>query len=395
VHAYWDELLGSVRVATPDPAFDLCANGWLAYGALSGAMGGAPGEQLQGALAALHGHPASLRATLLRAAREDIGAVGAPVEDFLWLPYALCRYVAATGDYGILREPAGGEPSSGTRLARDDLYQVCVHGLRGCLRFGMHGLPLQDARMHEDEQELDARLESVRLAFLLAAVLQRFADVADRRADFGFATTCRGAALALKAQVEEYGWDGSAYGHGQPVAATQAWAAMAGANPERITAVLGALDGGAAPDGRCAAWVGLALAGAGAATRAWELARARVRSAGAPCFMMDGAGGWTYVLLTDALLGLTRTVDQLALAPLLPAGWDSLRFRYRNGRTDYHVTVLPATVGELLVLDGAPQQDRIIELVDDGREHKVELYVERRPADALAGHHDNHSGTRT
>jgi hypothetical protein len=57
--------------------------------------------------------------------------------------------------------------------------------------------------------------------------------------------------------------------------------------------------------------------------------------------------------------------------------------------------VLPATVGELLVLDGAPQQDRIIELVDDGREHKVELYVERRPADALAGHHDNHSGTRT
>ena len=116
--------------------------------------------------------------------------------------------------------------------------------------------------------------------------------------------------------------------------------------------------------------------------------------------MMDGvqagpAAGWMQVLLADALLGLQRTVDRLALAPLLPVGWDKLRFRYRNGRTDYHVTVLPATTGELLVLDGTPQQGNAIELVDDGREHKVELYVERRPGDALAGHQDNESGTKT
>lgn len=416
VHAWWDGLLGAVRVTTPEPAFDLFANGWLPYTAVAGAMGGAPAEQLQGAMAALHGSPATLRAALLRAAREDIGVAGAPVGDFLWLPYALCRYLAATGDYGILREPAGGDPSSGTRLAHDDLYQVCVHGLRGCLRFGMHGLPLQDARMHEDEQEPGARREDVDLAFRLASVLQRFADVADRRADFGFATTCRGAALALMAQAEEYGWDGSAYGTdgmGRPDPATQAWAAMAGANPDRVGAVLGALDGAAMHDGRTAAWVALALAGAGAGTRAWELARslsplrrdgeAGVRCGAVPCFMMDAAhpappgaaAGWIYALLTDALLGIMRAVDRLALAPLLPIGWDSLRFRYRHGRTDYQVTVLPATVGELLVLDGAGQQGNTIELVDDGREHQVEHYVERRPADALAGHLDNQSGTRT
>ncbi len=397
VHAYWDELLGSVRVSTSDPAFDLCANGWLPYAAIAGAMGCAPAVQLQGALAAVHGSPATLRAALLRAAREDIGAAGAPVDDFLWLPYALCRYVAATGDYGILREPAGGEPSSGTRLAHDDLYQVCVHGLRGCLRFGRHGMPLEDARLHEEEGEFEDRPEDVRLAFQLAAVLQRFAEVADRRADFGFATTCRGAALALKAQVEEYGWDGSTYGRGGPDPATQAWAAMAGANPDRVGAVLGVLDGAGAPDARTAAWVALALAGEGAGTRAWEGAAARVRCTGAPCFMMDGedaaAAAWCYVLLTDGLLGLKRAVDHLALAPLLPVGRDSLRFRYRNGRTDYHVTVLPATVGELLVLDGAPQAGNAIELADDGREHQVELYVERRPADALAGHHDNGANT--
>jgi cellobiose phosphorylase len=101
------------------------------------------------------------------------------------------------------------------------------------------------------------------------------------------------------------------------------------------------------------------------------------------------------VLLTDGLLGLQRTVDRLTLAPLLPAGWEVLRFRYRTARTDYLVTVLPATVGELLVLDGVPQPGKVIELVDDGREHKVELYVERRPAEARSGHHDKHSGTRT
>jgi cellobiose phosphorylase len=399
VHAFWDELLGSQRVSTPDAAFDLYANGWLPYAAVAGAMGGTPAQQLQGAMAAVHGNPAVLRDALLRAARADIGAEGRPVEDFLWLPYALHRYVGITGDYGILREPAGGDPSSGTRLARDDLYQVCVHGLRGCLRFGVHGMPLQDARMHEGDEELDARPESVLLAFLLAAVLQRFAEVADRRADFGFATTCRGAALALKAQAEEYGWNGAAYGDGG--AATQAWAAMAGATPGRIQAVLAALDTREVQDGRTAAWAALALAAEGAGTPAWELVRrlnplapdagTRVRPAGAPWLMMDAVGGgtaagWAQLLLSDALLGLQRTVDCLALAPLLPLGWDSLRFRYCNGRTDYHVTVLPATTGELLVLDGTPQPERAIELVDDGREHTVELYVERRPGDALAGH---------
>ncbi|SFD75230.1 GH36-type glycosyl hydrolase domain-containing protein [Massilia yuzhufengensis] len=393
VHAYWDELLGSVQVATPDPAFDLAANGWLPYAALSCAMGGAPAAQLQGAMAAVHGGPATLRAALLRAARDDIGSTAALVEDFLWLPYALHRYVSVTGDYGVLREVAGGDPTSGTRLARDDLYQYCVHGLRGCLRFGARGLPLVDARMHEDDPDMDLRPESVGLAFRLATVLQRFAEVADRRADFGFATTCRGAALALKAQAAEHGWDGATYGD----AATQAWAALAGAEPGRVVTALGSVDAAASGDARTLAWSALALAGEGAGTRAWELAAAAVRSDGAPCVIMDAGGageaaGWSCMLLTDGLLGIGRAVDRLALAPLLPEGWESLRLRYRAGRTDYHVTVRRATVGELLVLDGQTQQANTIELVDDGREHKVDVYVERKPGDALTGQHGKEPG---
>ncbi|MFC0254224.1 GH36-type glycosyl hydrolase domain-containing protein [Massilia consociata] len=419
VHAYWDTLLGGVRVDTPDPAFDLYANGWLPYQAVAGTMGCAPGAQLQGALAAVHGHPATLRAQMLRAAREDIGRAGAPVEDFLWLPFALHRYLGVTGDYGVLGEAAGGEPSSGTRLAHDDLYQYCVHGLRGCLRFGPHGLPLQDARMHEDDTESAGRPECLRLAFMLAAVLQRFAEVADRRADFGFATTCRGAALALHAQAGEHGWDGHVYGDGADPG-TQAWAVLAGADPARAAAALAhALDAALAadaapPDGRTLAWTALALAGQGAATRAWEaLAKlsplssgsgdaACVRYTGTPCAIMENtdapAAGWACLLLTDALLGIGRTPDRLALAPLLPAGWESLRLRYRTGRTgktEFTVTVRRATEGELLVLDGREQQGNTIALVDDGREHAIELYVERRPGDTIAGHQYNQPGTRT
>ena len=405
VHAYWDELLGTVRVATPDPAFDREANGWLPYRALAWSRGAPPAVQLQGALAAAHGHPATLRAALLRAAREDIGAQGAASEDFLWLPWALHRYVSVTGDYGILREPAGGDPTSGTRLARDDLYQVCVHGLRGCLRFGARGLPLVDARLHEDDDGLEERAEDLRLAFLLAAVLRRFADVADRRADFGFATTCRGAALALVAQAEEHGWNGAAYAlEGDALEpATQAWAAFAGADPERVESALA--QAGEPQDARTAAWLALALAAEGAGTRAWELARrladpASVRYGDGACFMMDGvhaaaAAGWTCVLLSDALLGLQRSVDRLALAPLLPEGWDVLRCRYRSGRTGYEIVVRRASVGEVLVFDGEPRPGNAVELEDDGREHKVDVHVERRPGDARTGHGNNQPGTKT
>jgi len=400
VHAYWDELLGSLRVATPDAQFDRAANGWLPYRALAWSMGAPLAVQLQGALAAAHGHPATLRAALLRAAREDIGAQGAASEDFVWLPWALHRYVSVTGDYAILREPAGGDPTSGTRLGRDDLYQVCVHGLRGCLRFGARGLPLVGARLHEDEAELDGRAEDLRLAFILAAVLRRFADVADRRADFGFATTCRGAALALAAQAEEHGWNGAAYAlEGEaPDPATQAWAALAGADPERVELALSGVE--APQDGRAVAWLALALAGQGGGTRAWELARAAAARCGDGAFFMAddvytaAAAAWTCVLLSDALLGLQRTVDRLALAPLLPEGWESLRYRYRSGRTVHDVVVRRATVGDMLVLDGEPRPGNAIELEDDGREHKVDVYVERRPGDARTGHRHNQPGTK-
>lgn len=216
LHNWWDGTLGAAQLHSPDASLDLRVNTWLPYQAISAAWGErCPATRLQSLLASVHARPELLRDALLQAARDFAMAqsnLPAPaVDDFLWLPHVLTRYLAVTGDSALLAVlPFGADPGDATRLAAgDDLYQHCVHGLRGCLRFGQRGLPLAAARLHDDDGT--GRVESVRTGFFMATVLQRFADVADRRGDFGFATTCRGAALALRAQCEEHGWDGDWY----------------------------------------------------------------------------------------------------------------------------------------------------------------------------------------
>ncbi|HSG04821.1 MAG TPA: glycosyl hydrolase family 65 protein, partial [Nitrospiria bacterium] len=93
-----------------------------------------------------------------------------------------------------------------------------------------------------------------------------------------------------------------------------------------------------------------------------------------------GSAGWMYRLIVESLLGLRLEVDRLRFAPCLPADWTEFKAYYRYRETVYEIAVLQrlAEVGETRVtVDGVEQDDKAIPLVDDRRNHSVEVVIRK------------------
>ena len=94
-----------------------------------------------------------------------------------------------------------------------------------------------------------------------------------------------------------------------------------------------------------------------------------------------GSAGWMYRLIVESLLGLKLEVDKLRFAPCLPAEWGSFKLHYRYRETMYHITVIQqpdADKANTLTVDGVALRDDFILLIDDHRDHTVEVRLAPR-----------------
>ncbi|RPH87833.1 MAG: cyclic beta 1-2 glucan synthetase, partial [Deltaproteobacteria bacterium] len=89
-----------------------------------------------------------------------------------------------------------------------------------------------------------------------------------------------------------------------------------------------------------------------------------------------GSAAWMYRLILESLLGLSLKNGNLSFSPCLPAFWKEIKISYRYGETLYHI-VIRQSAGETAVmkLDGLIMPDAELLLVDDRREHTLDVNI--------------------
>ncbi|AEJ62402.1 glycosyltransferase 36 [Spirochaeta thermophila DSM 6578] len=301
MQAFWEEYLNVCQVETPDPEFDLLVNthnprqcyvtlNWsrylsyyqLGYGArgigvrdssqdVMAVVAGAPGRakkllrkllsvQKRNGSSMHQFNPKTMEATM-GDAREMEDRPQYYGDDHLWLVFAVCHYIAETGDYAFLEEeiPFYEKDKEGRPL---ESARVLEH-LERALAFtwndtGVHGIPHLGFADWNDTVNLKIGAESFFIAHQFSKAARDLADLMDHLGKKEKAETYRSYAEEMKRRVNEVGWDGEWYlryfdwdgspigsrgnVHGKIYTNAQSWAVISGnATPERARKALDAV----------------------------------------------------------------------------------------------------------------------------------------------------------
>jgi cellobiose phosphorylase len=253
VNDYWDRLLGTVQVDTPDLSMNLLLNRWLLYQTVACRVwarsafyqsGGAYGfrDQLQDVMSLVYTNSEMTKKQILLHcahqftegdvqhwwhAEKGKGIRTKFSDDLLWLPFVTAHYLERTGDYEILKEsiaflkdlPLNDEEDERYSVpsisdVQGDVYDHCIRAIERSLRFGDHGLPLIGSGDWNDGFNRigpKGKGESVWLGWFLYLTLIRFAEICDVRQDAERGNRYLRIAEDLQKSLELHGWDGGWY----------------------------------------------------------------------------------------------------------------------------------------------------------------------------------------